>query len=74
MKTPTAWDLQIIADLEKSIRRMQEIVGDHASGDIVRDTIGDSKVETAGKMKDRIAAKIEGVRYIQRQFPEYFGL
>lgn len=72
MKTPHPWDLQIIDELSKSIDRMNAIIGDSASTDIVRDTIGDSRPETAASMKVRIEAKREGIRAIQRQFPEYF--
>ena len=74
MNTPHAWDLKIIADLERDIARLHAIIGTRTEGEIVRDNLGDSRPETVGQMRARIARKESGVLDIKRQFPEYFGL
>ena len=74
MKSPTAWDLQIIADMEKTTERLRHVIGDHAAHDMVKDSIGDSRPETALQMKTRLQAKIADLRQFKRQWPEYFCL
>ena len=74
MNSPTDWDLKIIADMEKATERLRCIIGDHAAHDMVKDSIGDSRPETALQMRTRLQAKIADLHQFKRQWPEYFCL
>jgi hypothetical protein len=73
MKAPTAWDLKIIADIEKAIARLESVVAGKGDADIVRDTLGDSRNESVHSMKRRIVAKVADLKFMKDQFPDFYG-
>lgn len=62
----TAWDMQIIADLEREIARIEKAIEGKINGDYVRLPIGDASPMLVGAHRTTIQCKRREIEVIRR--------